>query len=93
MEASPKTTMTRSSDRSSASSPRRNGTLACLEAKAEKMSLEFGLLSNWLRRGFPAGVDLPTNLSVEKGRSLVSEIKEMKGHIESLEKRRADFGV
>ena len=33
--------------------------LACLEAKAEKLSNEFGLLANWLRGLFPTGVALP----------------------------------
>ena len=30
-------------------------TLACLDAKAEQMSLEFGSLANWLRGHFPSG--------------------------------------
>ena len=57
-------------------------TLACLEAKAERMSLEFGLLANWLRGHFPSGAALDSALSVPDALKLVEEIKDTKASVE-----------
>ena len=67
--------------------------LTCLESKSEKMGLEFGLLSNWLRGHFPTGVALEKDLSVEGALSLIDEVKETKHQIEHLEKQRSQLGV
>ena len=67
--------------------------LACLLAKAERMSLEFGLLANWLRDHFPSGAALDSALSVPDALKLVEEIKDTKDRVERLEERRAQLGV
>ena len=67
--------------------------LACLEAEAEKMYLEFGLLSNWLQGHFPSGVQLAEGLSVEGALALIAEVKETKERIQKLEARRAHLGI
>ena len=67
--------------------------LACLETKAENMSLEFGLLCNWLTGHFPSGVALDDNLSVSDALTLVKEIKETRKRLEQLQARRDEMGV
>lgn len=67
--------------------------LACLEAKAEKLSDEFGLLANWLRGHFPTNVPLANELSVAGAKALLAEIKDTKDQIGRLEERRAQLGV
>ena len=67
--------------------------LACLEIKAEKTALHFGLICNWLNGHFPTGVELPDGLSVEDALALVTEIKATKAEIERLERRRAELGI
>ena len=67
--------------------------LACLEAKAEALSHEFGLLANWLSGRFPSGVNLAEGLSVPEALSLVEAIKETRKRVGNLEARRAELGV
>ena len=67
--------------------------LACLEVKAERMALEFGLLANWLRGHFPSGVSLNDGLSIEDALNLIETIKETKEKLEGLEDRRSQLGV
>ena len=67
--------------------------LACLDAKAEQMSLEFGLLANWLRGHFPSGAELDGTLSVPDALKLIEETKDTKARVERLEERRAQLGV
>ena len=67
--------------------------LACLEYKAEKLSLQFGLLANWLRGHFPTGADLAEGVDVAEALALVAEIKETKVEVEGLEERRAKLDV
>ena len=68
-------------------------TLACLEAMAERMSLEFGLLANWLRGHFPSGVELGSSPTVPDALKLIDEIKDTKARVERLEERRVQLGV
>ena len=67
--------------------------LTCLEIKAEKLSLQFGLLANWLRGHFPTGVELQEGLSVDEALALVSEIKDAKAEVARLQARRDQLGV
>ena len=67
--------------------------LACLQAKADSMALDFGLLCNWLRGHFPTGVELPEDLSVADAQGLATEIKETQGEVERLEAHRSHLGV
>ena len=67
--------------------------LACLEHKAEKLSLQFGLLANWLRGHFPTGVDLAEGIDLAEALALIAEIKETKAEVKGLEERRAQLDV
>ena len=67
--------------------------LACLEIKAQKLSLQFGLLANWLNGHFPTGVELSDELEVAESRALITEIKDTKADIRRLEERRAKLEV
>lgn len=67
--------------------------LACLETKAEKLALEFGVLTNWLNGHFPSGVDIAEGLSVSGALALVEQTKQAKARIEQLEARRRQLGV
>ena len=57
------------------------------------MSLEFGLLANWLQGHFPSGVELDSTLSIPDALKLIEEIKDTKSRVERLEERRAQLGV
>ena len=64
-----------------------------LKPRPNGMSLEFGLLANWLRGHFPSGVELDSTLSGPDALKLVEEIKDTKARVERLEERRAQLGV
>ena len=67
--------------------------LACLEEKGERLSLQFGLLANWLGGHFPTGVALQEDLSISQALALIEEIKTAKAEIARLEARREQLGV
>ena len=67
--------------------------LACLEAKAETLALQFGLLTNWLNGHFPTGVELQEGISVADALTLIAEIKDTKVQVARLDARREQLGV
>ena len=68
-------------------------TLACLEAKAEAMALQFGLLCNWLNGHVPSGVELQEGLSVQDALDVVESIKATRQRVDKLEAKRTQLGV
>ena len=67
--------------------------LACLEFKAGKMALQFGLLTNWLNGHFPTGVELSDGIAVDEALALVAEIKAVKVEIEHLKGCQSKLGI